>query len=282
MSLHPPEVKDYQGLNISEPGNASFKPAGTMRLVHVAKYDVSSMMLQESQMDMFQWNLLPCSGRAPTKESCDAKDRAQQLHVAEDFANIFNNVEEVLSEARQGGAPDSYLPPKTANHRAPAKKKETAHARKAQAQKIDEPTDGQLTAQCIQAMTIMDCEVSPESKGNKIDNPPTIVRATEMIRRCRGCRGEIKPADKQYPHNMVFRRRGVVGYLNRVKNEWVESEQNIHFHMKLACLRKNDATIEGRYIATNDETFLWLDNKQMEWLHAPGFLKPIARKKCIM
>ena len=79
-----------------------------MRLVHAAKYDVSSMMLQESQMDMFQWNLLPCSGRAPTKESCNAKDRAQQLRVAEDFANIFNNVEEVLSEARQGVAPDSY------------------------------------------------------------------------------------------------------------------------------------------------------------------------------
>ena len=270
------------GLNMSEPGNASFKPAGTMRLVHAAKYDVSSMMLQESQIDMFQRNLLPCSGRAPTKESRDAKDRAQQLRVAEDFVNIFNNVEEVLSEARQGVEPDSYLPAKTASHRAPAKKKETARARKAQAQKIDEPTDGQLTAQCIKAMTIMDCEVSPESKGNKIDNPPTIVRATEMIRRCRGCRGEIKPADKQYPHNMVFRRRGVVGYLNRVKNEWVESEQNIHFHMKLACLRKNDATIEGRYIATNDETFLWLDNEQMEWLHAQGFLKPIARKKCIM
>ena len=270
------------GLNMSEPGNASFKPVGTMHLVHAAKYDVSSMMLQESQMDMFQRNLLPCSGRAPTKESRDAKDRAQQLRVAEDFANIFNNVEEVLSEAWQGIAPDSYLPAKMASHRAPAKKKETASARKAQAQKIDEPTDGQLTAQCIKAMMIMDCEVSPESKGNKIDNPPTIVRATEMIRCCRGCRGEIKPADKQYPHNMVFRRRGVVGYLNRVKNEWVESEQNIHFHMKLACLRKNDATIEGRYIATNDKTFLWLDNEQMEWLHAQGFLKPIACKKCIM
>ena len=94
--------------------------------------------------------------------------------MAEDFANIFNNVEEVLSEARQGVAPDSYLPAKTASNRAPAKKKETAHARKAQAQKIDEPTDGQLTAQCIKAMTIMDCEVSPESKGNKIDTHPLL------------------------------------------------------------------------------------------------------------
>ena len=88
------------GINMSEPGNASFKPAGTMCLVHAAKYDFSSMMLQESQIDMFQHNLIPCTGRAPTKETHDAKDRAQQLHVAEDFANILDNVEGVLSEAR--------------------------------------------------------------------------------------------------------------------------------------------------------------------------------------
>ena len=66
-----------------------------------------------------------------------------------------------------------------------------------------EATDAQLTAQCIKAMTIMDCEVSPESKGNKIDNPLTIVRATDMIRWCRGCRGDIKSTDKEYPHNSI-------------------------------------------------------------------------------
>ena len=273
------------GMNMSESGNASFKPAGTMRLVHAAKYDVSSMMLQESQIDMFQRNLIPCTGRAPTKETCDAKDRAQQLHVAEDFANIFDNVEEVLSEAQQGVRPDSYLPAKNSKHRAPARKNGATRAKKNTAsmtQKVTEATDAQLTAQCIKAMTIMDCEVSPESKGNKIDNPPTIVRATDMIRRCHGCRGDIKAADKEYPHNMVFRCRGVVGYLNRVRNEWVKSEQNIHLHLKTSCLRKNDGTIEAWYIVTNDETFLWLDQQQMEWLHVQGFLKAIVRKKCIM
>ena len=64
-------------MNMSESGNASFKPTGTMRLVHAVKYDVSSMMLQESQIDMFQHNLIPCTGRAPTKETQDAKYRAQ-------------------------------------------------------------------------------------------------------------------------------------------------------------------------------------------------------------
>ena len=90
------------GMNMSESGNASFKPAGTMHLVHTVKYDVSSMMLQESQIDMFQHNLIPCTGRALTKETRDGKDRAQQLGMAEDFANIFDNIEEVFREAQQG------------------------------------------------------------------------------------------------------------------------------------------------------------------------------------
>ena len=141
-------------------------------------YDVSSMMLQESQIDMFQRNLIPCTGRAPTKETRDAKDRAQRLHVAEDFANIFDNVEEALSEACQGVKPDLYLPARNSKHRALARKNGGTRAKNNTASvthKVSEATDAQLTAQCIKAMTIMDCEVSPECKGNKIDNPPTIV-----------------------------------------------------------------------------------------------------------
>ena len=79
-----------------------------------------------------------------------------------------------------------------------------SRAKKTATQKVTEATDVQLTVQCIKAMTIMDCEVSPESKGNKIDNPPTIVRATDMICQCCGCRGDIKATDNEYPHNMVF------------------------------------------------------------------------------
>ena len=170
--------------------------------------------------------------------------------MAEDFANIFDNVEAVLSKARQGVKLDSYLPAKNSKHRAPARKTGGNRAKKNTAQKVTEATDAQLTVQCIKAMTMMDSEVSPESKGNKIDNPPTIVRATDMIRCCCRCRGDIKATDKEYPHNMVFWQHGVVSYLNQVKNEWVESEQNIHFHLKMSCLRKNDGTMEAQYIVT--------------------------------
>ena len=57
------------------------------------------------------------------KQSHDARDRAQQIHTAEEFANIFlNDVEGVLLEAQQGMQPDSYLPRKDACHRALKKK----------------------------------------------------------------------------------------------------------------------------------------------------------------
>ena len=55
---------------------------------------------------------------------------AQQLRVAKDFANIFDNVEEVLSEARQGVKPDLYLPAKNSKHRAPVRKSGGTRAKK--------------------------------------------------------------------------------------------------------------------------------------------------------
>ena len=100
------------GCNLSEQGNASFKPASTMRLVHAAKYDVASMILPESQINLFEQNLLKCAGKGPTKQVCDARDRAQQVKVAEDFANIFDNEEDVFIEGHEGMNPSSYLPKK--------------------------------------------------------------------------------------------------------------------------------------------------------------------------
>ena len=61
----------------------------------------------------------------------------------------------------------------------------------------------------------------------------------------------------------------------------MDNEQNVHFHLDMRCIRKSDDTMEIRYISGNDETFAKLDRLQMEVLHANGFLKPLARKKCL-
>ena len=52
-------------VNLSEQGNASFKPSQTMRLVHAAKYDAATMLEQEKEIELFERNLLKCGGRGP-------------------------------------------------------------------------------------------------------------------------------------------------------------------------------------------------------------------------
>ena len=50
-------------LNMSEPGNVTFKLPTTMCLVKAAIYDITYMLQQESQIYLFKRNLLCCTGR---------------------------------------------------------------------------------------------------------------------------------------------------------------------------------------------------------------------------
>ena len=71
---------------------------------------------------MFNCNLLKCAGRGLTKEVRGARDRAQQMHKAEEFAAIFDDEDAVLLEAEQAMNPNSYLPQQNDIHRAPKEK----------------------------------------------------------------------------------------------------------------------------------------------------------------
>ena len=55
------------GINLSEPGNVTFKPPATMHLVKAAIYDVSHMLQQECQIYLFACNLLCCVRRDQSK-----------------------------------------------------------------------------------------------------------------------------------------------------------------------------------------------------------------------
>ena len=279
------------GLNMSEPGNVTFKPPTTVRLVKAAIYDVVSMLHQESQIYMFERNLLRCTGRGQTKSVRDARDRAEQIRATEEFANVFMDDDAVALEAIQGMNPDSYIPKKSSSHRAPKKSivknggvgkgrgKGVKRVSFGKQLKEVEVTEEKLCEMCVLAMEVVDDEITPETKINIIKNPPLIILASPFIHKCKGCRGAITPEDKEYPHDMVFHRMGVSGYYNGLQNKWIENETIVHFHLNMKCLHKNDMTIEARYVSGNDETFVSLDRPRMEFLHSQGLLKPFAKKK---
>ena len=253
-----------------------------MRLVHAAKYDVATMLEQEKEIELFEWNLLKCAGRGPSAGVHDAKDRAQQIQVAEDFANIFDDEEDVLLEANQGNNPAMHIPLARSKHRVPKKRFATKPPWKAptrKGKKKEEKCDeSALQGKLALAMEVTDSELTTGQK-NRVDNPPMLVSASWRIAKCRGYKQAITAQDKEFPHSFVIHRRGMVGYFNKLHNKLVDSEQNIHFHLNMSCVRKHDATMEKQHLSCNDEFFCALSKEEMVYLHDEMFLKPIAEKK---
>ena len=88
-------------VSLSKMGNASWKRnvPGAMRLVTAAKKDVSTMMMLEKSLKLFNNNQIKSSGRGPSKSAQTVKDRKQQVNVAEDFVNIMGDEEAIMLEA---------------------------------------------------------------------------------------------------------------------------------------------------------------------------------------
>ena len=71
-----------------------------------------------------------------------------------------------------------------------------------------------------------------------VPNPPVVIFTDGLgISACKGCPKGITKEEQKYPNNMVFRRRGSVGYFNRKLQKYVTSDCNIHIHLNKACLR---------------------------------------------
>ena len=79
------------GCNLSEQGNAQWKPTNTMWLVHDACDEVSSMIFQEVKVYLFDRNMMRSTGRGRSKATQDAQDRAKQITVANDFIEAFSD-----------------------------------------------------------------------------------------------------------------------------------------------------------------------------------------------
>ena len=127
------------------------------------------------------------------------------------------------------------------------------------------------------AKDVLQMQELPTAPGHYPRNAPVVVLTNGTnIRQCRGCGKEIQKEQKQYPKNMVFRRRGQSGFFNKLTNKWVNKIDNIHFHLQTRCLRKNDQTVNWKDIMMTDEVFDELTRTQMEILKDEGILKYIV------
>ena len=86
----------------------SWKPKKPLQLVHAAKNDTATMVLQEEELYEFMRNMTTSTSKGPLDAIFKAQWRVEQLNVAKDFVEIFDNIEAVMLESQEANQPSSY------------------------------------------------------------------------------------------------------------------------------------------------------------------------------
>ena len=94
----------------------------TMRLIHAAKYDVPSMILQNKKLFKFNRNIEKSDGKGPSQGMQISCDRGEQCRIGEDFVDILSDDEALEQEANEADNPTWFLPKRKTKHRPPATK----------------------------------------------------------------------------------------------------------------------------------------------------------------
>ena len=115
----PFQMPGLPGVNLAEQGNSYWKPKKPLRLVHAAKNDTATMALQEEELYEFSRNMSMSTGKGPSDAICKARWRVEQLNIAKDFVEIFDNIEAVVLEAEEVNEPTSYQPKQRASFKPP-------------------------------------------------------------------------------------------------------------------------------------------------------------------
>ena len=197
------------GVNLSEQGYAGWKPRHSIRLVHGAKQDILTMILQEKEMSLLQNSLSKSSGRGPSKAIREYKDKREQMKIAEDFPNMLENDLEIDQEAEEAANPSLFLPNGSAKYKPPKRtkhnteedgtKKKARNSRKKTRHllmmtKLQQIYPWQLRCWACHCMNCRTSKIRPRSKlkqkkRNKIKaNPAQVIISSGLgINVCKGC-----------------------------------------------------------------------------------------------
>ena len=107
------------GVNLAELGNSFWKPKKPLQLVHAAKNDTATMVLQEEELYEFMRNMTLSTGNGPLDVIRKDRWRVEQHNVAKDFIKIFDDIEVVMLKGQEGNQPSSYQPKRRASFKPP-------------------------------------------------------------------------------------------------------------------------------------------------------------------
>ena len=111
----------YSGLNMSEPGNSSWKRRKPLKLVDACSEDCCTILRQEEDLKMFFSHESRTVGKAPDTATTMAKNKKDQVARAHSYGTLMHNKAAMLREVEELRSPSNFTPKAGAKHRPPRK-----------------------------------------------------------------------------------------------------------------------------------------------------------------
>ena len=276
----------HSGLNMTEIGNALWKPEHKLALMVAASNDINRMMQLEADYRKFRSGESFLRGQAPTDVQRATAERRFQMEHGRAFANLLRKqaAHDMQMEGQQN--PPVFRPASSVRHK--PKKKGKGVEGSAPPQLRRPPTLSALLERLTQAKQVSAQPVpqntnlrkpvlgkgpEPRPKRPLPDEKPYVQKIVGGVSVCQGCPTPI--STQPAPNNLVFRMVAIRPYRDKHTKLWVDRIANIYFHLELQCVQNFNKDISLDNIRITQDEFTKLNDNHLQLLEQCGFLEKI-------
>ena len=108
---------NYSGVTLAECGNAQIKRSTKLWLLDAAKDDTTTMIIQCSNLRLYNEQNADVIGGAPTQAQAASKARAQQLKMASAYAAEFSDPTQMQQNLAEHVSPGVFIPGRNSKHK---------------------------------------------------------------------------------------------------------------------------------------------------------------------
>lgn len=262
-----------------------------MRLVDACLDDVCTSVAQEVNLRNFYQHAGFTAGKGPSQSQRARKERRKQMTRADNYINIIGDEEAMLQQAAQAENPHAFMPGGSSRHRPPKKRNDYSvqgeeiignmRRKRHRANVQPGPT---LERQKFTALEILGepvenftAPLSTRSLPNHKDPPILALVGKLAVSRCQGCGRNITKRQIREEKDMVFKRKGVRGFMR--DGVFRQYEGTLYYHLKMECILRKEPNMENKDITVTDEVFRQLSDTQLEHLADLGYLAYILANK---
>ena len=298
---------NYSGVTLAESGNAQIKRSTKLWLLDAAKDDTTTMIIQCSNLRLYNEQNEDVIGGAPTQAQTASKARAQQLKMASAYAAEFSDPTQMQQNLDEHVSPGVFIPGRNSKHKVGRGSSiqgsflstgdERGRGRGSRGRgsrgkgkgrgKSSNPNMASEIDRILNRSEELLKQNEPEteydipdnSRGyNTKNNPPQVCLFLGLpISRCQGCRGIIDKDCK--PRDMCLRIEDYRSYTDPKTKKVKTTYGNIYFHLDLKCLQRKYPQALLEHIVISDDTLSLLSEGNLKYLKATGFLETVVANK---